>query len=50
VVVIEGVTHGGALGVTRGPEFVDNFRAFTAAHKTVAAMLMHETSGTDKTG
>jgi hypothetical protein len=33
VVVIEGATHGGAFGVTRRPEFVDHFRAFTAAHK-----------------
>jgi len=33
VVVIEGATHSGALGVARRPEFVDNVRAFTAAHK-----------------
>jgi pimeloyl-ACP methyl ester carboxylesterase len=37
VVVIEGATHSGALGVTRRPEFVDNFRAFTAAHKEAAS-------------
>jgi pimeloyl-ACP methyl ester carboxylesterase len=37
VVVIEGATHGGALGVTRRPEFVDNFRAFTAAHKEASS-------------
>jgi hypothetical protein len=36
-VVIEGATHGGALGVTRRPEFVDNFRAFTAAHKEASS-------------
>jgi pimeloyl-ACP methyl ester carboxylesterase len=35
VVVIEGATHGGPLGVVRRPEFVDNFRAFTTAHKEV---------------
>ena len=33
VVVIEGATHGGPLGVVRRPEFVENFRAFTATHK-----------------
>jgi pimeloyl-ACP methyl ester carboxylesterase len=37
VVVIEGATHGGALGVTRRPEFVDNFRAFTAGHKQASS-------------
>jgi hypothetical protein len=37
VVVIEGAAHGGALGVTRRPEFVDNFRAFTAAHKEASS-------------
>ena len=37
VVVIEGATHGGTLGVTRRPEFVDNFRAFTAAHKEASS-------------
>jgi hypothetical protein len=37
VVVIEGATHGGALGVARRPEFVDNFRAFTAAHKEASS-------------
>ena len=37
VVVIEGATHGGALGVTRRPEFVDNVRAFTAAHKEASS-------------
>jgi pimeloyl-ACP methyl ester carboxylesterase len=37
VVVIEGATHSGALGVTRRPEFVDNFRAFTAAHKEASS-------------
>jgi pimeloyl-ACP methyl ester carboxylesterase len=37
VVVIEGATHGGALGVTRRPEFVANFRAFTAAHKEASS-------------
>jgi pimeloyl-ACP methyl ester carboxylesterase len=37
VVVIEGATHGGALGVTRRPEFVDNFREFTAAHKEASS-------------
>jgi pimeloyl-ACP methyl ester carboxylesterase len=37
VVVIEGATHGGALGVTRRPEFVDNFRAFPAAHKEASS-------------
>jgi pimeloyl-ACP methyl ester carboxylesterase len=37
VVVIEGATHGGALGVTRRPEFVDNFRTFTAAHKEASS-------------
>jgi pimeloyl-ACP methyl ester carboxylesterase len=37
VVVIEGATHGGATGVTRRPEFVDNFREFTAAHKEASS-------------
>jgi pimeloyl-ACP methyl ester carboxylesterase len=37
VVVIDGATHGGALGVTRRPEFVDNFREFTAAHKEASS-------------
>jgi len=37
VVVIEGATHGGTLGVTRRPEFVDNFRAFTAGHKQASS-------------
>jgi pimeloyl-ACP methyl ester carboxylesterase len=37
VVVIEGATHGGTLGVTRRPEFVDNFREFTAAHKEASS-------------
>ena len=37
VVVIEGATHGGARGVTRRPEFVDHFRAFTAAHQEVSS-------------
>lgn len=37
VVVIEGATHSGTLGVTRRPEFVDNFRAFTANHKQASA-------------
>ena len=37
VVVIEGTTHGGTLGVTRRPEFVDNFREFTAAHKEASS-------------
>jgi pimeloyl-ACP methyl ester carboxylesterase len=37
VVVIEGATHGGALGVARRPEFIDNFRAFTAAHKEASS-------------
>ena len=37
VVVIEGATHSGALGVARRPEFVDNFRAFTAAHKEASS-------------
>jgi pimeloyl-ACP methyl ester carboxylesterase len=35
VVVIEGATHGGLKGVVRRPEFVENFRAFTTAHKEV---------------
>jgi pimeloyl-ACP methyl ester carboxylesterase len=35
VVVIEGATHGGPKGVVRRPEFVENFRAFTTAHKEV---------------
>jgi pimeloyl-ACP methyl ester carboxylesterase len=35
VVVIEGATHGGPKGVVRHPEFVENFRAFTTAHKEV---------------
>ena len=35
VVVIEGATHGGPLGVVRRPEFVENFRALTTAHKEV---------------
>jgi pimeloyl-ACP methyl ester carboxylesterase len=38
VVVIEGATHGGALGVTRRPEFVDNFREFTASHKEASSL------------
>ena len=37
VVVIEGATHSGTLGVTRRPEFVDNFRAFTAGHKQASS-------------
>jgi pimeloyl-ACP methyl ester carboxylesterase len=37
VVVIEGATHGGARGVTRRPEFVENIRAFTAAHKEASS-------------
>jgi len=37
VVVIEGATHGGTLGVTRRPEFVDNFREFTASHKEASS-------------
>jgi pimeloyl-ACP methyl ester carboxylesterase len=37
VVVIEGATHGGPLGVTRRPEFVEHFRAFTAAHKEASS-------------
>jgi pimeloyl-ACP methyl ester carboxylesterase len=37
VVVIEGATHSGALGVTRRPEFVENFRAFTAAHQEASS-------------
>jgi pimeloyl-ACP methyl ester carboxylesterase len=37
VVVIEGATHGGTLGVTRRPEFVENVRAFTAAHKEASS-------------
>jgi pimeloyl-ACP methyl ester carboxylesterase len=37
VVVIEGATHGGTRGVTRSPEFVENIRAFTAAHKEAAS-------------
>jgi pimeloyl-ACP methyl ester carboxylesterase len=37
VVVIEGATHGGSLGVTRRPEFVEHFRAFTAAHKEASS-------------
>ena len=37
VVVIEGATHGGTLGVTRRPEFVDNVRAFTAANKEASS-------------
>jgi pimeloyl-ACP methyl ester carboxylesterase len=37
VVVIEGATHGGTLGVTRRPEFVEHFRAFTAAHKEASS-------------
>jgi pimeloyl-ACP methyl ester carboxylesterase len=37
VVVIEGATHGGALGVTRRPEFVDNVREFTASHKEASS-------------
>jgi len=35
VVVIEDATHGGPKGVVRRPEFVENFRAFTTAHKEV---------------
>jgi pimeloyl-ACP methyl ester carboxylesterase len=38
VVVIEGATHGGTLGVTRRPEFVEHFRAFTAAHKEASSL------------
>jgi hypothetical protein len=37
VVVIEGTTHGEALGVTRRPEFVDNVHTFTAAHKEASS-------------
>jgi pimeloyl-ACP methyl ester carboxylesterase len=37
VVVIEGATHGGALGVTPRPEFVDNFREFTASDKEASS-------------
>ena len=37
VVVIEGATHGGPLGVTRRPEFVEHFRAFTAAQKEASS-------------
>jgi pimeloyl-ACP methyl ester carboxylesterase len=37
VVVIEGATHGGTLGVTRRPEFVEHFRTFTAAHKEASS-------------
>jgi pimeloyl-ACP methyl ester carboxylesterase len=37
VVVIEDATHGGALGVTRRPEFVEHFRAFIAAHKEASS-------------
>jgi pimeloyl-ACP methyl ester carboxylesterase len=37
VVVVEGATHGGALGVTRRPEFIEQFRAFTAAHQEAAS-------------
>jgi pimeloyl-ACP methyl ester carboxylesterase len=44
VVVIEGATHGGALGVTRRPEFVDHFRAFTAAHQEASSSSGHQMS------
>jgi hypothetical protein len=37
VVVIDGATHGGARGVARRPEFIDNFRAFTAAHQEASS-------------
>jgi pimeloyl-ACP methyl ester carboxylesterase len=37
VIVIEGATHGGSLGVTRRPEFIEHFRAFTAAHQEAAS-------------
>jgi pimeloyl-ACP methyl ester carboxylesterase len=37
VVVIEGATHGGSLGVTRRPEFIEQFRTFTAAHQEAAS-------------
>jgi pimeloyl-ACP methyl ester carboxylesterase len=37
VVVIEGATHGGTLGVTRRPEFVEHVRAFTAAHQEASS-------------
>jgi len=37
VVVIDGATHSGTLGVTRRPEFVENVRAFTAAHQEASS-------------
>jgi pimeloyl-ACP methyl ester carboxylesterase len=37
VVVIEGATHGGERGALRRPEFVDNLRAFLAAHTQTAS-------------
>jgi pimeloyl-ACP methyl ester carboxylesterase len=37
VVVIDGATHSGALGVTRRPEFVEHVRAFTAAHQEASS-------------
>ena len=37
VVVIEGATHGGARGALRRPEFVDNLRAFLAAHTQMSS-------------
>mgnify|MGYP003288753428 CR=1 FL=1 len=37
VVVIEGATHSGALGVTRRPEFIEHVRTFTAAHQEASS-------------
>jgi hypothetical protein len=37
VVVIEGATHGGERGALRRPEFVDNLRAFLAAHTQMSS-------------